>query len=291
MNQDFQKKQLLKLIYKIGIDLESLVFILGCNSNKIKQWFTNNETYELNEPLLTQLTIYFQITEDQILEESYNTKHLRSKYFGKKIKLDPPEKYKQYSFSNTRTSAHILKYLSLTRGQHFSDDLIQSFDLSPCFFDNLDNKINLIFFIELLEKVKPLLTKKEFKQLGAVLFLGIKNSSLGEKFLKNNNYYSCYSTLIENLNLFDSNFIYKTELTPSKLIFQATLNKKNIEPLNIKTQRLANITNYRKTLLEWIPYLSQLAPLKAQVNSCVTQGDAFTEYEFELPKANNLFII
>ncbi|MCH2533558.1 MAG: hypothetical protein MK008_03850 [Bdellovibrionales bacterium] len=286
-----KKRQILKFIFKVGIDLKTLVYILEYDVNKIKAWFTNVHDNSLNEALLKQLTNFFKITEDQILLEKYNCKNLRFIYFGKKFDTEPPEKYKEYSYSKTRTSAHILKYLSLTRGQHFSDDLIQSFNISPTFFDSLDNEINLVFFIELLEKVKPLISQKEYNQLGCLLFLGIKNSTLGKEFASKNNYYSCYNTLIKNLNLFDNNFIYNTQLTPEKLIFQARLNNENIEPLNIDNQRLSNITFYRKTLLEWIPYLSELAPLQSKINKCITQGDSYTEYEFELPKAHSLFLL
>lgn len=291
MSMSDEKKQLLKFIFKVGIDLKTLVYILDYDANKIKAWFTNINDHSLNTTLLKQLANFFQVTEDQILLEKYNPKSLRFIYFGNQFDTDPPEKYKICSHSKTRTSAHILKYLSLTRGQHFADDLIQSFNISPTFFDSLDNEINLVFFIELLEKVKPLISKKEYDQLGGLLFLGIKNSVLGKEFASKNNYYSCYNTLIKNLNLFDNNFIYNTQLTPKKLIFQARLNNENIEPLMIDNERLTNITNYRKTLLEWIPYLSELAPLQSKINKCITQGDSCTEYEFELPKTQSLFLI
>lgn len=291
MSDSTIKKQLLKFIFKVGIDLDTLVFILNHDSEKIKSWFTEADNFSINQALLNQLSNFFKITEEQILSGDYNTKTLRFIYFGKKLSLDPPDKYKEYSHSKTRTSAHILKYLSLTRGQHFSDNLIQSFDISPTFFDSLDNNINLLFFIELLEKVKPILTKKEYDQLGGLLFLGIKNSGLGKEFASKDNYYSCYNTLIQNLSLFDNNFIYKTHLTPERLVFQARLNNETIEPLRIENERLLNITNYRKTLLEWIPYLSQLAPLESKINKCITQGDSYTEYEFVLPKSNNLFLL
>ena len=162
MNSAETKKQLLKFIFKVGIDLKTLVYILDYDVDKIKAWFTDISDQSLNNPMLKQLTSFFQITEDQILLEKYNPKSLRFIYFDNKFENEPPEKYKLHSYSKTRTSAHILKFLSLTRGQHFSDDLIQSFNISPTFFDSLDNEINLVFFIELLEKVKPLITKKEY---------------------------------------------------------------------------------------------------------------------------------
>jgi hypothetical protein len=129
-------------------------------------------------------------------------------------------------------------------------------------YQDFNNKISINYFIDLLEVLAENgLDQSELDSLACVLFLSLEGTPLGEKLKWADDYHDCYQVLIENIDLFDSNFIYTFELTRRHVQIRAFLNFEKHEHINWTKVKIDRLLRYRQILAGWIPYLSKLPPI------------------------------
>ena len=265
---NLSKSEILRHFIKdVGIPLNLAPTALSLSPSDFMAWWSGHKKSQLiQKHQILSIAQYLHIDENDILTKNYDKKWIRSVLFSGSIPL--PEKYAQNQFSNLRTSAHIFKFLTLSRGQHFSDLILRKMNLSPKIYANLDNKISLNFFIDLLEVLHENgLGQHELDTLACVMFLGFAETPLGEAFSKAKNHYDCYKIACENIHLFDSNFIYTFELDRSAFRMTAFLPFDHHAQINWMQVKLQRLLRYRQLLVGWFPYLSMLAPVLPEVKT------------------------
>jgi hypothetical protein len=223
-------------------------------------WFTGRAPENVGKQNIISLSQFLNIDENSILTGTYDKMLIRRRLFEGPDVL--PTKYSENQFSHVRSSAHIIKYLTLTRGQHFSDNVLRKLNISPLIYSNADNKISINYFIDLLDVLADAdLNQIELDSLAGMLFLGLEGTPLGERFRKARNYYECYEVLAENIKLFDSNFEYTFELDANHVHIRSTFSfdKHFHEKWNL--EKMMRLVRYRQILAGWYPYLSMLPPL------------------------------
>ena len=100
--------------------------------------------------------------------------------------------------------------------------ILRKLNISPLFYSNLDNKISINYFVDLLEILfENGMNQNELDNLAGVLFLGLEGTVLGNKFKKAQSYFECYEVLAQNIQLFDSNFDYQFELDKTQVLIKS----------------------------------------------------------------------
>jgi hypothetical protein len=253
----------LQFIKDVGLPSNIAPHALSLKASDYMSWFSGHRPDIVSRPQIISLSQYLNINEDSILTGRYDKNLIRRKIFEGPEVL--PEKYSENQFSYVRSSAHIIKYLTLTRGQHFSDGILRSLNISPLIYANNDNKISINYFVDLLDALAAAnLNQTELDSLAGMLFLGLEGTALGEKFQKARNYYECYIVLAENIKLFDSNFEYVFELDTHQVLIHSTFSFDKHFHEKWDLERMMRLVRYRQILSGWYPYLSKLPPLVAQ---------------------------
>lgn len=247
-------------IKDVGLPFNKAPEALGLKSSDFLNWWSGNNPQLVQSNHLSTLSQFLRIDEDDIVERTYNKDLVRSVFFTGSAVL--PEKYSQNQFSYLRSSAHIIKFLTLSRGQHFSDMIMQKMNIGPLIYANLDNKISLNYFIDLLELLAEHgLKQDELDSLACVLFLSLGDTPLGQKFKKAKTYYESYEVLAQNIHLFDSNFTYNFELDRKHIQLQAVLYFDNHPHIDWSRTNINRLLRYRRFLIGWFPYMANLAPI------------------------------
>lgn len=249
-----------KFILDVGMPLNLAPEALGMAPQDFMNWWAgfNNKLIQNRE--LALLGQYLNIDESEITDLRYDRNFIRTKFFAGRNSL--PEKYSQNQFSYMRSSAHIIKYLRLTRGQHFSDTILRKLSVYPLIYDDLNNKISLNFFMDLLDVLTEMgMSQPELDNLACMLFLSLENTPLGEKFRQARNHYECYEVVANNVHLFDNNFVYDFELDRKQLRIQAFLHFDSHTHINWSDASLDRLMRYRQILVGCYAYLSKLRPL------------------------------
>lgn len=273
-----------QLILDTGLPLNRAPDALGMTSSDFMQWWSSKGKLKSQDLKFKEFAQFFGITEDQILSRNYDPGLLRSRIFQNPLSL--PEKYSVNQFSFVRTSAHIFKYLILTRGQHFADTIAFKLNISPLLYQNLNNRISLNYFLDLLEMLeKHGFTQKELDTLSGVLFLGLAESDLFNEFKKSTSYYECYETLANNLKMFDQNFIYESELDRSKYVMKTLLPYENHNHFRWSEAQINKLHRYRQLLVGWFPYLCGLPPVIPKVSHKLVPEGIQTECAVTFPKS------
>ncbi len=248
-----------RFIKDVGLPFNLGPEALGIKPSQFMQWMAGYDIF-IDRPQLTNLSQYLSLNEDCIVDGTYDKKLVRKRLFESSEAL--PEKYSQNQFSYVRSSAHIVKYLTLTRGQHFSDQLLRSLNISPLIYANIDNKISINYFVDLLDALaKTDLSQTEIDSLAGMLFLGIEGTSLGDRFKKACNYYECYEVLAQNITLFDSNFEYTFELEKSQVLIRSKFQFDKHYQEKWSLEKILRLERYRHLLSGWYPFLSKLTPV------------------------------
>ncbi|MBC7465664.1 MAG: hypothetical protein H7256_06685 [Bdellovibrio sp.] len=282
-------------IKDVGLPLNQAPEALGMTASDFMAWWSGFNPKAMRTQQVIQLGQFFNIHEDDILSGTYDKEFVRSVLF---LGVEAvPERYSQYQFSFLRSSAHIIKFLTLTRGQHFSDMIMRKMNVSPLIYSSFDNKISLNYFVDLLEILASNgLKQDELDNLACVLFLTLSRTALGQKFKAAKTYFDCYSVLAENVHLFDTNFNYKFDLDRSQVRIETSLVYENHPHLNWSLARMDRLMRYRQIMMGWFPFLSKLPPIYPEnvLKHTVTGVEAsyvikFTDYVpsqlFSLPTA------
>lgn len=276
-------KSIRQLILDTGLPLNKAPKALGMTSAHFMSWWSSKDQAVESRLNLTQLSQYLGISEDQIVSRTYDHDLVRTRIFDNPLKL--PEKYSMNQFSFIRTSAHIFKYLKLTRGQHFADQIALKLNVSPLLYQNLSNRISLNYFLDLLDILEQKgFSKHELDTLSGVLFLGLTESDLYAEFKKSKNYYDCYNTLAKNLKLFDQNFEYRSDLDENQYRMTTFLPFENHNHFQWEDSKMKKLQRYRQLLLGWFPYLCGLAPLIPKARYEYKSDGIETHYVINFPK-------
>lgn len=248
-----------RFIKDVGLPFNLAPEALGIKPSEFMQWMAGHDVF-IDRHQLTSLSQYLSLNEDCIVDGTYDKNLVRKRLFESSEAL--PEKYSQNQYSYVRSSAHIIKYLTLTRGQHFSDQLLRSLNISPLIYSNIDNKISINYFVDLLDALaKTDLSQTEIDSLAGMLFLGIEGTALGDKFKKARNYFECYEVLAQNIAMFDSNFEYAFELEKDKVLIRSKFQFDKHFQEKWSLEKIMRLERYRHLLSGWYPFLSKLAPV------------------------------
>lgn len=260
--QTFQSK-FDKIVYSfindVGLPLNQAPMALSMGSSDFLNWWSQSQrSNTLTNKNIRSLAQYLHINEDSITSGLYDKTLIRRRLFDNPLAL--PDIYANNSLSYTRSSSHIIRYITITRGQLFADKFLQDLNISPLLYENLDNKINIKFFIDLLDQLLAYGFKQEdLDIIASLLLLGIKGTPLHLEYLKAKSYYDCYCTFAQTINQLESNFEYHADISKNqfRLITHFHFDK-HFYSNDVKS--FERLLRYRTLFLGWIPRLSNLEP-------------------------------
>lgn len=278
-----ESTRLRELIQEIGIPLRRLPEIIERTSLDCLNWWSGHIDFKISHKDFSRLATLVGINEKSLVEGQYDRDLAKERLFGKHDSL--PERYVEKPNSFLRTSEHIYKYMVLTRGQIFANQVLTEMNVSPLIYQQTDRLINLTYFADLLDTLAQKgFSQHELDTLASVIFLSLKDRPLGHKLEESEDLFEVYSTLAKNYSYFDSNFEYKSEFVGKKYILTTTLPLENHEELKKDPIKVQRLMRYRHILLAWFPYLAGMTPLFPEAQM-VSETDLIrTRYEFRLDR-------
>jgi hypothetical protein len=272
------------LITESGMPLRLFSEAVGRSPEEILNWWSRKGG-SLTTKNLVSLSQFLGISERDLLEPN---KSLRSGLVRSRMFLGPqtlPENYSFHAATYVRTSVHIVEYLSLVYGRRFADQALINLNIHPLYFDNLENKINLTFYIDMFNQLAYLgLPEEEIASLGFYIFLRLQDTELGAKFRMARTYEESYWVLAQHAHLFESNFEYDFQISRDKIRIVAKPTEANLFIGGRGPEYYSRLIHYRRNVFSWFPILSNLAPLKLESVRCLLKGDKLTVYEAAFPK-------
>ena len=266
-----------QFIKNIGLPLNKAPESLGLTPSQFMSWWSGQNNKLVQKRELRSLAEYFFLDESEVLLGTYDKNKTRSLLYPTSYEL--PDKYSKNQYSFLRSSAHIIEFLRITRGQYFCDRTLVRLGISPLLYSNHDHKISLNYFIDLLESLSGNgFSQNEIDHLASVLFLSIENTPLGQEFKRAKNYYECYEVLAKNIHLFDSNFTYEVDIDRKSFRMRACLHFDLHGQIQWEKTKVDQLLRYRQILLGWFPFLSKLPPLYPKCSTTRSHHGLCTEY-------------
>jgi transcriptional regulator with XRE-family HTH domain len=282
MNWDDQLRQLIR---QTGMPLARFAEASGRKNESILDWW-NGAGESLDYSNMNSLSQYLGVSIEDLMYGRCSTQLVRQRIFSGPQSL--PEAFAKNASSFTRTSAHIVDYLSMMYGRHFVDRILLNLNIHPLIFDDLDNRINLSFFITFLNELsRQGMTDGEITSLACYLFLRIQNTPIGNKFAAAKTYEESYLVLMNDVTHFESNFEYKFEIDPQRIRIIAKPTEAQLFLTSLQPQAYGRLFAYRRKAFGWFPLLSRLAPLNLRMSKCVLRGDRETIYEADFPASES----
>ncbi len=273
-----------RFISDVGLPLRHAALLMEATPSAVLQWWSrgSGDLLQLGNKELSNLCKNLNISEDSLVEGSFDRSFVRRRIHEGPTTL--PDHYSMRPGSHVRSSAHIIKYLTLTRGQDFCDRILSQLNVSPLIYEDLDRTINLKFFVDILNLLpKKGLDTLEMKSLPGLLFLSLMETPLGSEFGRVSSYYDCYLVLAKNIHLFDANFIYESDVDSKSYRLVADLPYDLYRAQGLELGELNSLFAYRERLPAWFAYLSGLAPVTPKV-SYEFKSDVFRAvYEISFP--------
>ncbi|MBL7557520.1 MAG: hypothetical protein JNM24_16950 [Bdellovibrionaceae bacterium] len=278
-------KRLRAFIKDVGLPLNRAPEALGLSPLTFLDWWSGHRSRVIKKAQFVQLGQYLHINEDSILEGTYDKDFVRSILFSGDSVM--PEKYTQNQFSYLRSSAHIFKFLTLKYGQHFSDMIMRKLNISPLIYSDLNNRISLNYFMDLLDILLEHGFKQEdLDQLACVMFLSLDQTpQMRADFSKARNYYECYEVVARTFKNLDNNFRLDLDLDRTRFNVTTFLDYDNHAHIDFSKRRIDKILRYRLILAGWFPYLSNLAPSMPEYEVSYTSDGIRCDYTFNFPEA------
>lgn len=277
-------KKLREFIKDVGLPLNRASEALGLSPMIFLDWWSGHRSRVIKKAQLAQLGQYLHINEDTILAGTYDKNFIRSVLFSGDTVI--PEKYSQNQFSYLRSSAHIFKFLTLKYGQHFSDMIMRKLNVSPLLYSDLNNRISLNYFMDLLNILAEHgFTQNDLDQLACVMFLSLDQTpQMRADFSSARNYYECYEVVAKTFKNLDSNFRIHVDLDRTQFNITTFLDYDNHSHIDFSKDQIDKILRYRLILSGWFPYLSNLAPIMPEYKVQYTADGIRCDYTFYLPQ-------
>lgn len=274
--------RLRSLIVELGLPLRRLQDILDLSlENCLAWWAQRIGDDQIKSVHIERLAQLLGINANELFIGSYDVDLARKRILGDYGAL--PSRYLENPNSYVRTSEHIYKYIVLTRGQRFADNVMAKLNVSPLIYQETGRLINLVYFADLLETLSHCgFSQNELDNLASVIFLSLQDTPLGSKFEESESFFDIYSTLSKNFDYFDSNFEYQSEFVGKKFILKTTLPLNQHEGLRHHPSKIQTLLRYRHILLAWFPYLAGMIPLFPKAESEIKTDCIHTRYELLL---------
>lgn len=273
--------RLRQVIGELGLPLKRLPELFNISALETLQWWNGNMDFIPTEKHFLKLSNSLGINDSDLFRGNYDLKLAKERAHGKLAAL--PERYLQNQNSFVRTSEHIYKYLKLTRGEIFTNQVYSELNVTPEMYSQADLKINLTFFADLLAKlVEKGLGKEELDTLAAVIFLSLKNRPLGQEIGLSQDHHDAYQILSKNFAYFDNNFECETKFVGKKCILTMTLPITEHRDLIGEPEKVDLLLRYRMICTAWIPYLAGLTPIFPKSESLSKNDIVRTRYELNL---------
>lgn len=279
-----------QLVRESGIPLGVLAEAVGWKNYQILEWWAcRGPTLDFNN--LRSLAQFLGISMDALFQGNYDIGLIRMRIFKGPNTL--PENYSEHASSYVRTLAHIIEYLAMLYGRHFTDNLLRNLNIHPLFFDKLDNKINLTFYMDIFNKLSEMgLSDREISSLACYIFLSLRDTEIGLKFKTAKNHQESYAILAENATQFETNFDYDFQIDSDRIRIIAKPTEAALFLSRKSPEEYKRLFMYRKNVFSWFPTLSNLSPLHMTTTKCILRGDPLTIYEADTPnQASHLKIL
>ena len=118
-----------------------------------------------------------------------------------------PERYGQNALSFVSSSRHILSIIELQYGKLVVHDLLKRLKVPFQYFENLQNRISIQFFEDLLQEyIKFGNSPDEFGPLSKALFITIEETTMQSVFPVASTYEEAFNTIKASTKYFDENF-------------------------------------------------------------------------------------
>lgn len=290
-----ESNRLRELVREIGLPLSRLQDVISLKPEDCLNWWCNKDIkLPIGYQPFSRLTEIVGIDENCLFTGNYDRNLARKRLLGDYRSL--PARYQENQNSFLRTSAHIIRYIVLTRGQYFADQVLYSLNVSPMIYQDLNTQINLTYFADLLETLdKKGFSQEELDTLASVIFLSLQETALGQSFGVSETFFDIYTTLAKNFNYFDSNFEYKSRFVGKKYILKTILPLDQHSLLKENPQNIQRLMRYRHILLAWFPYLAGMTPLFPKMEFLRLSDVVEMQYEFDLTpnhlKPKKLFVV
>lgn len=293
MNSGLQPQlelRLRQLIEELGLPLKRLPEIFELSAFETLQWWSGNLDFTPNEKHLLKLSNSLGINDSDLFRGSYDLKLAKERVHGKLGSL--PERYLKNQNSFVRTSEHIYKYLKLTRGEVFTNQVYSELNVDPRIYSQPELSINLTFFGDLLNKLNEKgLQPFELDTLAGVIFLSIKDRPLGKVFSDSECYQDVYTTLVKNYGYFDNNFEVKSKVLGRKCSITATMSLEGHSDLQNAPETIHRLLRYREICLTWMPFLAGKTPLFPSTEINIKNDLVQVHYELRLPDHSKLHLL
>lgn len=193
-----ESHRLKALVKELGLPLKMLPEILSLGREDSLTWWSHNDaSFRIPHSTFSRLTDLTGINEDHLFSGEYSKDLARRRILGDHTSL--PDRYLENKNSFVRTSDHIIRYIALTRGQWFADQVLTKLHVSPLIYKDLNTQINLTYFADLLKTLGNMgFSQIELDTLASVNFLTLHETELGKQFQQSGNYFDVYKTLAGN---------------------------------------------------------------------------------------------
>lgn len=275
-------KKIRGLIKESGIPLAQFSEAIGWKTEQTLDWWSGRGDGLVGKNI-ESLAQYLGVSPNSLIEKNIDIALIRQRILQGPRAL--PENYANNASSYVRTLAHILEYLSMLYGRHYTDSLLRSLNIHPLFFDDLENKINITFYNDIFEELSRRgVDDVDIASLACYIFLSLRETDLGKRFKAATDHQKSYMILAENATLFETNFEYDFQIDSKNIRIIAKPTEATSELLKKDPDKFKRLFSYRKNVFSWFPTLSDLAPLTMESPKCLLRGDSCTIYEAPTPK-------
>jgi hypothetical protein len=192
-------------IVKSSIPLREAAHRASMPSSQFLRWWSSEDTLLSQEQAESFLSSYGESIPSFVHKEfalSLATDHLYSPSIL-------PEVYGKNPLSFVSSSRHILSMIELKYGKLVVHNLLSHLQVPFHYFENLQNRIGIKFFEDLLaEYIRFGNSKKEFTALSRALFITIEDNILQSAFPRAKSYEEAFNTVQNSTKYFDENFDY-----------------------------------------------------------------------------------
>lgn len=266
------------LIVETGMPLKVFAKAAGIRSESVLTWYskiTQPERFAYKH--LKNFSETFGFSEESIFHSTYDRALLRKRFLGPVNSL--PDRYQENADSYIRSSYYIIEYLTLLYGKQAVDKILFDLKVHPTFVDNVNNKVSILFVMDLLRACQKLgFKERDFKSLAGSMFLSVEKDQLQSLLTGVDRLESFMYVFPELCSYFDMNFEYKFNVGISGV---EIINKPSDSLMKLVSNKQVDIKLlefYRNLLYNQSPKLVDLPEVSAEVNSSLSSGHSFVRH-------------